>query len=134
MLEKVVADSEIYSDKCGKCTNLSACQYHLSVTAVSPKINSSTRFQYQIDGTESGTEKVAMLSSVLRSDIAIEVNIRIIPNWSLEKASCHFLMAVNRKIGSILFNSCHRLGHAYNAKVMETIITSSKKDSKDTFL
>ena len=43
MLEKVVADSEIYSDKCGKCTNLSACQYHLSVTAVSPKINSSTR-------------------------------------------------------------------------------------------
>ena len=44
-----------------------------------------------------------MLSSVLRSDTAIEVNIRIIPNRSLEKASCHFLMAVNRKL--VLFFS-----------------------------
>ena len=43
MLEKVVADSEIYSNKYEKYTNWSACQYHLSVTAVSPKINSSTR-------------------------------------------------------------------------------------------
>ena len=43
MLEKVVADSEIYSNKYEKYINLGACQYHLSVTAVSPKINSSTR-------------------------------------------------------------------------------------------
>lgn len=36
MLEKVMADSTMFSDKYEECTNLSACQYHLSKTAVPP--------------------------------------------------------------------------------------------------
>lgn len=37
MLEKVVADSAMDSDKYEECTNLSARQYHLSETIVPPK-------------------------------------------------------------------------------------------------
>ena len=37
MLEKVVADFAMESDKYEECTNLSARQYHLSVTPVPPK-------------------------------------------------------------------------------------------------
>ena len=42
MLEKVVADFAMESDKYEECTNLSAPQYHLRVTSVPPKCYSST--------------------------------------------------------------------------------------------
>ena len=64
--------------------------------------------------------------------------IQIKPKSVIRKSFLPFSNGGQQKIGSILFNSCHRLGQslsilcAYNAKVMETIINSSKKDSKDT--